>query len=251
MERIPESTPAHRGILQRLPFAGRLFPGMAVTRGEVALFAAAWAASNQRDAEREGPLWLLMGDSTGQGIGAGAHDRGYAGQLRDLLEAGDGRSWRLLNVSRSGDRVLDVLANQVPVLRRQAVQPDLVTCVVGANDMLKTPLPRLLDRFRVLLGELPQGAVIGTVPQGLARQRAEALNRLIRSEAPRRGLRVADLWAVTGPPWAGRYAADNFHPNETGYRSYTAELAAAIGYPVPPGYAREVPAPGRSGYLSG
>src|SRR5207302_11249909 len=102
---------------------------------------------------------------------------------------------------------------------------------------------RLLDRVRVLIGELPGGAVIGTVPQGLPRARGEALNQLIRAEAPRRGLRVADIWAVTGPPWAGRYAADNFHPSETGYRSYTAAIAAAIGLPVPSGYGREVADP--------
>lgn len=248
MERIPGSTPPHRGLVQRLPFADRLFPGMAVTRAEVALFAAAWAAANQADAGREGPLWMVMGDSTAQGIGSGAHDQGYAGQLRSLLEARDGRPWRLLNVSRSGDRVLDVLANQLPALRRQAAPAQLVSCVVGANDMLKTPMSRLLERFAILLAELPAGAVIGTIPQGLAGQRAQTVNRLIREQGPRHGLRVADLWAVTGPPWAGRYAADNFHPNQAGYRSFTAELASAIGLPVPDGYARERPdSPSRQG----
>lgn len=240
MERIPASTKPHRGLLQRLPLVDRVLPGVASTRAAVAPFAAAWDASNRHDATVDGPLWLVMGDSTAQGIGTAAFDSGYAGQLRRLLEARDRVPWRLLNVSRSGDRVLDVLANQLPVLRRQPSPPDLITCLIGANDLLKTSLPRLLARFGMLIGELPEGAVIGTVPQGLGRGRAVELNRLICEEAPRRGLRVADIWAVTGPPWSGRYAADGFHPNETGYRSYTAVIAEAIGLPVPPGYAREV-----------
>ena len=32
-----------------------------------------------------GPLWVALGDSAAQGLGTGAPDRGYAGQLLSLL----------------------------------------------------------------------------------------------------------------------------------------------------------------------
>lgn len=41
-------------------------------------------------------------------------------------------------------------------------------------------------------------------------------------------LRLVDLWAATGPPWRGRFAADQFHPNDLGYESWTAAFLAAL-----------------------
>jgi lysophospholipase L1-like esterase len=38
-----------------------------------------------------------------------------------------------------------------------------------------------------------------------------------------------DAWAHTGPPWQGKYAADDFHPNDTGYGEWCAAFAEAIG----------------------
>jgi len=34
---------------------------------------------------------------------------------------------------------------------------------------------------------------------------------------------------LTGPPWQGKYAADDFHPNDTGYGEWCAAFAEAIG----------------------
>ena len=76
--------------------------------------------------------------------------------------------------------------------------------------------------------------MIATLPKGLGLRRTTALNDLIRTEAPRRGLRVADVWAHTGPPWVGNLAADHFHPSEQGYRRWTAAFAdALISTPAP------------------
>ena len=52
---------------------------------------------------------------------------------------------------------------------------------------------------------------------------------IIRADAPGAGLRIADAWMYTGPPWQGKYASDDFHPNDTGYRDWCAAFAEAIG----------------------
>jgi lysophospholipase L1-like esterase len=212
--------------MSRLPFADRLFPGAAVTRAEVEPYAAQWIASNARDAERDGPLWVLFGDSTGQGIGASAFDRGYAGQLRQLLESSTGRAWRILNLSRSGDRAADVLHNQLPVVRRLADPPELVTCVIGGNDAFKTPTGRLRRSFEAIAQGLPHRAVIGNLPSGF---RSRRFNPYIAELAARFGLRVADIERATQSPWQGKYAVDNFHPNDLGYADWANALADAIG----------------------
>lgn len=231
-EEPDRGTPPRRGLLSRVPFADLIFPGAAITRAQIAPYAAAWLADNESDRGRDGPLWVVLGDSTAQGIGASRHDRGYVGQLRARLDEGSGTRWRVLNLSRSGDRAEDVLRNQIPVLRRLAESPRLTTCVVGANDLLRTPLERLRTELTVIMAVMPQGSVIGTVPQGIRRTRAQEVNAFITAEAARRGLRVADIWKATGPPWQGRYAEDHFHPNDHGYSFWAAALEDAIERPV-------------------
>jgi lysophospholipase L1-like esterase len=58
------------------------------------------------------------------------------------------------------------------------------------------------------------------------------VNATIAAAAAANGLRLVDLWAVTGPPWRGRFSADWFHPNDTGYATWaSAFLAAPDGAP--------------------
>jgi len=206
--------------------------GVAKTSGAVAPYAEQWAAANAVARSGSGPLWAVLGDSAAQGIGATAFDRGYVGLIREGLETRDGTAWRVLNLSRSGARAADVAGEQLRLLAEIDALPDLVTCVVGGNDLLRTRVAAAEVSFRAIIAGLPRGAVIGTVPQGLARGKARRLNAMIRAEAPRAGLRVADVWAHTGPPWRGKYAEDFFHPNDVGYCDWAAAIEEALGLPV-------------------
>jgi hypothetical protein len=47
-----------------------------------------WDAQNERARHATGPLWIALGDSIAQGIGATAPDRGYVGQLLECLSRG-------------------------------------------------------------------------------------------------------------------------------------------------------------------
>jgi lysophospholipase L1-like esterase len=206
--------------------ARRTIPGFRRVAAQVAPYARAWEAANEAALAAGGRLWVALGDSTAQGIGAHAFDAGYVGQLRDRL--GDG--WRVVNLSRSGARTADLLAALLPRLDALPA-PDLVTCGIGANDLVPTTLDELLAAMRSLIARLPPGSVLATLPQGLRPPRAVVVNDLIRTEAPAAGLRVADVWACTGPPWRGKFAADGFHPNAVGYRDWARAFAAAIGLP--------------------
>ena len=213
----------------------RLRPGVAAVHDTIVPFRAAWERQNQTDRHGDGPLWLVLGDSTAQAIGAATPDRGYVGQVRSLLEARDERRWRVVNAAAAGARLRDVLAGQLAWLDALAVPPDLVTCSAGANDLVWRPgLRRARRDVTRVLGALPSGAVIATLPKGLSAWRAVVVNDDIRAQAPARGLVVADVWAHTGPPWSGKLAVDHFHPNERGYQDWTVAFAEALGLVIPP-----------------
>ena len=210
----------------------RLRPGIGATLAMVDPYREAWARSNDLERDGDGPLWLALGDSTAQGIGAPAYDRGYVGQLRRRLDARDGERWRVVNASVTGARMRDVLP-QLHWLDELPAEPDLVTCAAGSNDLAwRLGLRRIERDLERLLGALPRGAVVATMPRGLGERRPEALNARIRREAPARALVIADVWAHTGAPRAGKLAADGFHPSERGYRDWTAAFAAALGLPT-------------------
>jgi lysophospholipase L1-like esterase len=195
---------------------------------QVAVYARAWDDSNEAALRGKGPLWVVLGDSTAQGVGAPSYDEGYVGQLRRMLDEHSSVPWRVLNLSRSGARTADVLATQLPRLETLEEPPQLVTCAIGANDMMRTPLPDLLASLREIMRRLPRGAVMATIPQGLRPARATAVNDVIRREAPAARLLVADVWAHTGPPWQGKLAADGFHPGLAGYAHWAKAFAEAL-----------------------
>lgn len=211
------------GPLGRL--ARVLVPGVRRVHNQVAPYAELWDKANAAAASATGPLWVVLGDSAAQGVGAPSYDQGWVGQLRARLPG----EWRVFNWSRSGARVQDVLDDQLPRLASLDAQPELITVAIGANDVYKTPLDQLISRLRRLMAELPPGAIIATIPQGLRPKKAMAANAVIRAEAPVRGLRVADVWARTGPPWRGKFADDNFHPASLGYADWAAAFVETLG----------------------
>jgi lysophospholipase L1-like esterase len=205
-----------------------VLPGVREIHAQVAVYAQAWEEANGRAAAAEGDLWAVLGDSTAQGIGAPSFDKGYVGQLRDVLDERAPQPWRVVNFSRSGARAGDVLATQLPELDSLEPPPRLVTCAIGANDLLRAPVSRLESEMRLIMARLPRGAVVATLPQGLRPARAAVVNEIIRSEAPAAGLVVADVWAHTGPPWRGKLAVDGFHPGLTGYTDWARAFAEAL-----------------------
>ena len=104
-----------------------LRPGVAATLGLGSEYRRYWEESNERARRADGPLWVAVGDSTAQGIGASAPDRGYVGQLLARLRDEQHRPWRVVNLSATGARVADVAREQIPRIN-DAGEPELVTC---------------------------------------------------------------------------------------------------------------------------
>jgi len=116
------------------PF-GRWADGVTAMREDCVAFARYWQAHNDQVLALNGPLWVVLGDSTAQGLGAPSPEDGYVGQVLTELRQHTGLPWRVLNLSVSGSLTRDVIGAQLPRLPAQA---DLVTCGIGINDILYT-----------------------------------------------------------------------------------------------------------------
>jgi lysophospholipase L1-like esterase len=111
-----------------------------------------------------------------------------------------------VNLSVTGARVRDVLDDQLPRLHAIGIEPDLVTLLIGANDMLvRSRRIAAIPTCARLIDELPPGrTVIGTLPR--RNREALAINALID---------------------AATLAEDHFHPNERGYARIAGAFVAA------------------------
>jgi acyl-CoA thioesterase-1 len=216
------------------PF-GRWADGVTAMREDCAAFARHWQAHNDGIlAQAPAPLWVVLGDSTAQGLGAASPDGGYVGQVLAELRQRTGLPWRVLNLSASGALTRDVIRDQ---LTRLPADPDLVTCGVGVNDILYTGPGRLFADVRALVAAVPDRTVLLDLPLPagcwgfLGRASVPyvtRINRTIHQHAAARGLPVAEVSACFLPPWPGKFASDCFHPSQEGYRDWARALLTAL-----------------------
>jgi lysophospholipase L1-like esterase len=224
---------------------GRWTDGVAELRSARTEFAAYWGAHNEevlakrertvRDGDALEPLWIVLGDSTAQGLGAAGPRGGYVGQTLYQLRRTTGTHWQVLNLSVSGALMRDVLADQIPLLDGQ--RPDLVTCGAAANDILYSAPGKLFGDLRTLLSAVPEDTVVLDLPLlngfwGIVGHMSvpyiTRINRVIREVASERSLRVAEVSRHFVPPWVGKFSVDHFHPSQDGYRDWSRALVEAL-----------------------
>lgn len=210
-----------------------LLPGVSAVRDQAEPYAAAWRLANDAALAAEGPLWVAIGDSMTQGIGASAPERGWVGQLAEHL-AGSGNPHRVVNLSVTGARVQDALERQLPALGDLLTRgqvPALVTVVIGSNDVVSPRLRAgLTERFTLLLDGLPTGAVVANLPN--PHREARQVEALLRERERAGRLVVADMRAHGPRSWRGKLAADKFHPNDAGYAAMAHVFDLALGLGV-------------------
>jgi acyl-CoA thioesterase-1 len=224
---------------------GRWTDGVAELRADRVEFAAYWAEHNDRllatrasllnQTDKPDPLWVVLGDSTAQGLGAPGPRGGYVGQTLQQLRRTTGKHWRVLNLSVSGALMRDVVAGQLPLL--DGLRPDLVTCGAAANDILYSAPGKLFSDLRTLLAAVPEDTVVLDLPilngfwwiaGRISVPYISRINRVIREVAADRGLQVAEVSRYFVAPWAGKFSVDNFHPSQDGYRDWSRALVEVL-----------------------
>jgi lysophospholipase L1-like esterase len=205
------------------------------------------AASGRRFERRstaEGASILVLGDSTGVGVGANLPEESIAGLL-----ATDFPDANIVNVSESGARVAHAFeqARRCLDLGRRF---DIAVLHVGGNDIVDaTPNDRLATDCDALLIELARVARrtvwlgppnLGWAPlfplgySWLMRARSRVAIAIFLKCAERRGAAFVDFSAPSHATHFRRrrrehFAADGFHPNSCSYRYGYAAARDAMG----------------------
>lgn len=144
---------------------------------------------------RRGPLWVVLGDATGQApTSAGG---GYVERVLERLWDND-PTWQVVNLSRRRATTADVLDEQLPRFE-QLARPALVSCNVGTSEVRRRWARGVEGRLRDIGWHLPAGSVVATVAHGVRDRRAAEVNGVIHQIADHHALVVADVWARTAP----------------------------------------------------
>jgi len=191
---------------------------------------------------------LILGDSTGVGVGATLPEESVAGLL-----AADYPEAEIINVAVSGTRVAGAIA-QARVCREAGMRFDLALLHVGGNDVVAdTPLHQLADDCDTLLRELGRLAVrtawLGPPDLGLAplfprpyawvmAARSRAAARIFAAAAARNGVVFVDFSAPAHVAYFRKrrrrhFAVDGFHPNSASYKYGYAAARQMLGLRQP------------------
>ena len=180
-----------------------------------------------------GPAILVLGDSTGVGVGARLPEESIAGLLASDFPNAD-----IVNVSESGARVVDTIA-QARRCNAQGLHFDVAVLHVGGNDVVRaTHVDKLAGSCETLLLELARLAHrtvwLGPPDLGIAplfpppyswvmSARSRAASAVFSQSAARHGVSFIDFSAPSHATHFGRrrrkhFASDGFHPNSSSYR---------------------------------
>lgn len=178
-------------------------------------------------------LYVALGDSAAQGIGASRPGRGYVGTTARRIAAASGASVRTVNLGIAGATTSTVVEKQLRPLA--GLQPDICTLAIGANDIARFDARGFESRLGLILDALPPHAIVAEVPSfhflPAERSVLEA-NRILRRLADERGLAVVGLHRATRRPGivavTRHLAGDLFHPNDRGHDVWANAFESAV-----------------------
>lgn len=192
-------------------------------------YASYWKKQAEKTNLTDPIIYVAMGDSAAQGIGASSPSKGYVGLITAKLTNLKNRPVHMINLSKSGAKLKDVLDNQLPELKK--LSPDVITIEIGANDIQSFERDKFELEAEELFKQLPAKAVISDIPFFGGRSRfldpssdkkVLQANSILKKSADKHGIKLAPLYLETRKhnqyPWS--YAIDYFHPNNLGYKTW-------------------------------
>ncbi len=201
--------------------AGRFIKGIAEVESQVKPYAEAWDQHNALALRADGPLWVALGDSSSQGVGASTWKNGWIHQVADQLRAETGDPWRVIVLAMSGGRFNDVVDHQMPAFRAAELEPQLTTCVIGSNDLMwRRGTDNIVSDAQATMQVLPSATLVSRL-NGPG-PRPKALNAVFEQASERGDVDLFNIW--NWPSGRGALAADHIHPSDVGYAHMT-ELA--------------------------
>ncbi|HEY3336911.1 MAG TPA: SGNH/GDSL hydrolase family protein [Propionicimonas sp.] len=185
-----------------------------------------------------------FGDSAMAGVGVHQPADALPVQLAQRVADSAGHPVHVVGYARAGARTIDVLARQVPLVRRV---PDVSVLVIGTNDVTGITPPATLLRLSsalldaleslgapVVMSSLPEFRAMRLMPHPLMEAVlgygavVGAVQR--RAAADRPLVHLVDVRGAVGSEFfnEGTMSADAFHPSAVGYGRIADALVPAV-----------------------
>lgn len=179
-------------------------------------------------------VYIALGDSTVEGIGASSVSKTYPAIIRTALK----RTYKKVeyyNFGKGGAKIQNVLNNQLS--KTIDLQPHLITISIGANDIFKrTSVKKFSEQLDYLLLQLTEKTkatiVINTIPdlssvpsippvlKTYCKVQGIRFNKKIKKLATKHSVVLVDFYTQTkilGKQYPEIFASDGLHPSDIGY----------------------------------
>ena len=191
-------------------------------------------------------VYVALGDSTVEGVGASTAAHNYVGRLAARLRSIYPRT-RTVNLGAAGATSYDVLEAQLA--QGVAHRPQLVTLSIGPNDITtRVPAQTYAENLEAILARLARDteAVVvvnllpdlAVTPRFRNRDRAPLVgrlsadfNKIVARTAKRHGALVVDLYGASRrelPSHPEFLASDGYHPSDLGYARWAELMWQAV-----------------------
>jgi acyl-CoA thioesterase I len=197
-------------------------------------------------------VYVALGDSTVEGVGATSTDRNYVSRLYERLRSVYPNA-RVQNLGRGGATSADVLRRQLD--RAVAQRPQLVTLSIGPNDITtrvtvrayESNLDAILGRLRnetaavIVVNLIPDLAVTPRFSRSDAREavgrQSIAFNEVVERLGRAHGVDLVDLFTASRlelPLRPDLVWTDGYHPSDLGYARWAELVWAAVETRIAP-----------------
>ena len=205
----------------------RFLDALAETEAQREPWAQYWDDHNAQALSEDGPLWVVLGDSIGQGIGASDPANGFVPQVVQSLREQSGEPWRVVNLAMTGARIAHVVDDEIPAMRGAGLDPMITTCMIGFNDFIGGSSTTIIESGATrLVEEVPHGTLVGRVSTSRFTKRATVLKSVFDDGHERGRITIFDPWKW--PEASNVIARDRIHLNDNGYRHLADAVMSAM-----------------------
>ena len=196
-----------------------------------------WEKQNSIGVVSGSQLYIAMGDSAAQSIGASQPQKGYVGLIAEGLARKTNKNVQTINLSVSGAKIQDVIDKQIPRLKDFNVDADtIITLDIGGNEMRTFNEADFRLRMEELIRQLPKQTLVADVPYfggGRYRNlepRVVQANKIIYDLTQKYDVKMIPLHETTEAKKSIFVnSADLFHPSDKGYRNWYEAFRQAPG----------------------
>lgn len=179
-------------------------------------------------------VYVAMGDSTVEGVGASSSDRTFPAVVRDFIKS-EYENISFYNLGKRGALVKDLLKYQID--ETITLRPDLISVSIGANNVMRGGRISTFERdlrllFEKLTSKTSSKIVINNIPDFSAARkiikpvrffyafRARKFNEVIKKVSDEYGVVHVDLYnnsRFVFNNYPEFVSSDGLHPSDLGY----------------------------------